>query len=283
VTLKQTLARAREILASGKIEDLELESEILLRHVLGINRIELYQRPDLELSPAAEEKFWSVIRRRLNNEPTAYITGHKEFYGLDFDVNPSVLIPRPETELLAERAIDTINNRYFSISADIGTGCGAVAISLAVNLPQVKIYATDISPDALKVALQNCRKHGVEDRITLISGDLLEPLPEPVDLIVANLPYVRKSDLPGINTGNFEPLIALDGGQDGLEQIRRLITQLRESKKLHPAGVLLMEIGQGQSNTIIALLRQNFPLADIEVFQDLGGIERVVSLSLPTR
>jgi release factor glutamine methyltransferase len=283
VTLKQTLARAREILASGKIEDLELESEILLRHVLGINRIELYQRPDLELSPAAEEKFWSVIRRRLNNEPTAYITGHKEFYGLDFDVNPSVLIPRPETELLAERAIDTINNRYFSISADIGTGCGAVAISLAVNLPQVKIYATDISPDALKVALQNCRKHGVEDRITLISGDLLEPLPEPVDLIVANLPYVRKSGLPGINTGNFEPLIALDGGQDGLEQIRRLITQLRESKKLHPAGVLLMEIGQGQSNTIIALLRQNFPLADIEVFQDLGGIERVVSLSLPTR
>jgi release factor glutamine methyltransferase len=283
VTLKQTLARAREILASGKIEDLELESEILLRHVLGINRIELYQRPDLELSPAAEEKFWSVIRRRLNNEPTAYITGHKEFYGLDFDVNPSVLIPRPETELLAERAIDTINNRYFSISADIGTGCGAVAISLAVNLPQVKIYATDISPDALKVALQNCRKHGVEDRITLISGDLLEPLPEPVDLIVANLPYVRKSDLPGINTGNFEPLIALDGGQDGLEQIRRLITQLRESKKLHPAGVLLMEIGQGQSNTIIALLHQNFPLADIEVFQDLGGIERVVSLSLPTR
>jgi release factor glutamine methyltransferase len=283
VTLKQTLARAREILASGKIEDLELESEILLRHVLGINRVELYQRPDLELSPAAEEKFWSVIRRRLNNEPTAYITGHKEFYGLDFDVNPSVLIPRPETELLAERAIDTINNRYFSISADIGTGCGAVAISLAVNLPQVKIYATDISPDALKVALQNCRKHGVEDRITLISGDLLEPLPEPVDLIVANLPYVRKSDLPGINTGNFEPLIALDGGQDGLEQIRRLITQLRESKKLHPAGVLLMEIGQGQSNTIIALLHQNFPLADIEVFQDLGGIERVVSLSLPTR
>jgi release factor glutamine methyltransferase len=283
VTLKQALARARKLLSAGKIEESELESEVLLKYTLGISRVELYQRLDLELSSIEEEKFWSLIKRRLNNEPTAYITGHREFYGLDFHINPSVLIPRPETELLVERAIDTINNRYFSISADIGTGCGAVAISLAVNLPQVKIYATDISPDALNIALQNCRKHGVEDRITLISGDLLEPLPEPVDLIVANLPYVRKSDLSGINTSNFEPKLALDGGEDGLEQIRRFIAQLKESKKLCPGGILLTEIGQGQSNTVASLLHQRFPLADIEVFQDLGGIERVVSLSLPTR
>ncbi len=283
MTLKQALTRARKLLTDGKIEDSELESEVLLRHTLGLNRVELYKRLDLELSYIEEEKFWSLIKRRLNNEPTAYITGHKEFYGLDFDLNPSVLIPRPETELLVERAIDIIKNRYFSIIADIGTGCGAISISLAVNLPQVKIYATDISPDALNIALQNCQKHRVEDRITLISGDLLEPLPEPVDLIVTNLPYVREQDLPGINTRNFEPTLALDGGKDGLEQICRLIVQIGEGKKLPPGGVLLMEIGQGQSDNVKALLQQRFPLADIEFFQDLSGIERVVSLSLPTR
>ena len=283
MTLKQALTRARKLLTDGKIEDSELESEVLLRHTLGLNRVELYQRLDFELSTTEEEKYWNSIKRRLNNEPTAYITGHKEFYGLDFDLNPSVLIPRPETELLVERAIDIIKNCYFSIVADIGTGCGAVSISLAVNLQQVKMYATDISPEALNVASQNCQKHGLEDRITLISGDLLEPLLEPVDLIVTNLPYVREQDLPGINTRNFEPTLALDGGKDGLDQICRLIVQIGEGKKLRPGGVLLMEIGQDQSDNVKALLQQRFPLADIEFFQDLSGIERVVSLSLPTR
>ena len=151
--------------------------------------------------------------------PAAYITGHREFYGLDFAVNSSVLVPRPETELLVEKALELARERSLSTIADIGTGCGAIAVSLAVNLPQTRIYATDISAPALEVALSNCRKHGVTDRVTLLEGDMLAPLPEPVDLIVANLPYVREPEMTGVNTLGFEPPLALNGGPDGLDKI----------------------------------------------------------------
>jgi len=276
VTLKQALSRARGILAAGNIEDARLESELLIRHTLIISQVQLYLDLDRKLSPNQEQTFWQLIRRRLGGEPTAYITKHREFYGLDFYVSPDVLIPRPESELLVEMTLDLIQNRPVPTIAEIGTGCGAVAISLALKLPRAKIYATDISALALKVALFNCQRHGVVDRICLLHGDMLDPLPEPVDLVVANLPYVSELELP--ESANFEPLLALDGGSDGLEKIYQLCQQITDM--LRPDGYLLLEIGQGQGKGVTTYLRSLFPKARIEVAPDLSGIDRVVSLRL---
>ena len=280
MTLKQTLSHARGILTANNIEDTCLEGEVLLRHTLEISRVQLYLDLNYELSSKQEETFWHLIERRLSGEPTAYITGHREFYGLDFYVDPSVLIPRPESELLVEKALKLAQNGTMPTIAEIGTGCGAIAISLALNLPQAKIYATDISAPALKVALFNCQKHGVVNRICLLQGDMLDPLPEPVDLIVANLPYVKESELPPTYSTNFEPLLALNGGSDGLEKIRQLCCQV--NNKLCPEGCLFLEIGQGQRRAVTTFLHSLLPSAKIEVTSDLSGIDRVVSLTLPS-
>jgi release factor glutamine methyltransferase len=278
LTLKQALRRARDTLTENNVEDAPLEGELLLRYVLKISRTQLYLDLEQELSPQQEETFWRLLRRRIGGEPTAYTTGHREFYGLDFYVDPHVLIPRPESELLVEVALTLAKNRPLFTIADIGTGCGAIAISLALELPEAKIYATDISASALEVALINCQKHGVADRVYLLQGNLLEPLPEPVDLIAANLPYVRKSQLARMGSARFEPLLALDGGSDGMERIRQLCCQV--DNKLRPGSSLLLEIGQGQRRAVTALLHTLFPKGKIEVMPDLSGIDRVVSLSL---
>jgi len=278
VTLKQALSRARGILAANDIEDASLESELLLRQTLKIDRVQLYLDLSRELSLEEEATFWPLIERRRNGEPTAYITGHREFYGLDFYVDSRVLIPRPESEMLVEKALNLAHQRSVKTIAEIGTGCGAIAISLARNLPEAKIYATDISAPALKVALFNCQQHGVADRICLLEGDMLDPLPEPVDLIVANLPYIRESELPREGPVSFEPKVALDGGAAGSERIGELCRQA--GSKLCPGGSLLLEIGQGQAAAVTTCLRDLFPSAMAEVIPDLGGIERVVSLCL---
>ena len=278
MTVKQALSQAREILVANNIEDASLESELLLRHTLKINRVQFYLDLSGELSPEQEETFWQLIKRRLNGEPTAYITGHREFYGLDFYVDPRVLIPRPESELLVEKVLQLAQRRPIAKIADIGTGCGAIAISLALNLPQTKIYATDISASALEVARINCCQHRVEDRISLLRGDMLDPLPETIDLIIANLPYVKESEVSQMGRTNFEPQLALSGGPDGLEKIRYLCQQV--SMKLRPQGCLLLEIGQGQGKDVTAFLYSLFPSSTVEVIPDLSGIERVVSLCL---
>jgi len=276
VTLKEALAKAREVLIKNKIEDAPLESELLLRHTLRIDRVQLYLELDRGLNPKQEATFWQFVNRRLKGEPTAYITGHREFYGLDFYVDRSVLIPRPETELLVEKALGLAKSRPLATIADIGTGCGAIAIALAKHLPNAKIYATDISADALRVARTNCEKHGVADRVVLLRGDLLEPLSEPVDLLIANLPYVREKDLPQ-NSPTYEPRLALSGGKEGLDKIRQLVNQLsRASNKLRPEGCLLLEIGLGQARAVTDLLNKVFPTARVDVATDLAGIERVV-------
>ena len=275
MTLKQTFNHAREILAANNIEDAALESELLLRHTLNISRVQLYLDPDYELNSKEAQTFRRLIKRRLDGEPAAYITGYREFYGLGFYVDSAVLIPRPESELLVEKAIELTQHHSIATIAEIGTGCGAIAISLALNLPHTKIYASDISAAAINVALVNCQKHGVADSIHLLLGDMLDALPEPADLIIANLPYVKESELP---SANFEPLLALNGGSDGLKRIHRLCRQA--SNKLGPDGCLLLEIGQGQSSAVTTFLRNLFPAAEIAVTPDLGGIDRVISLTL---
>jgi release factor glutamine methyltransferase len=278
VNLKQVLKQARQVLSTNNIEDASLEGEILLRHALRIDRAELYSDPNRELSAEQEGNYWRLVQRRLKGEPTAYITMHREFYGLDFYTDRRVLIPRPETELLVEKAIALARERRFESAVDIGTGCGAIAISLALNLPRLKIYASDVSVDALEVARINCRKHGLADRLQLRHGDMLEPLPEPVDLITANLPYMAREEISHSGLADFEPALALDGGRDGLDKMRRLCAQA--GNKLRPHGSMLLEIGEGQSQSVTDLMRCHFPSAALEIIPDLQGIERVISLCL---
>lgn len=279
MNLRRVLKEAKETLSTAGIGDALLESEILLMHTLRINRVKLYTEIDSELTPRQYEDFSTLIQRRLKGEPSAYITGNREFYGLDFFISPDVLIPRPETELLVEKAIDMTKKRSYKTIVDVGTGSGIVAICLALNLPDTVIYATDISASALEVASRNCQKHNVKDRITLLQGNLLEPLPEPIDMIVANLPYVTDIDVPKVNTAGHEPDNALDGGKDGLEYIIAIVAQ--SVSKLLRGGSILLEVAQGQSQTTSRQLKGIYPYGDVEIFRDLAGIERVVSLYLP--
>ena len=235
--------------------------------------------------PSQALTFSELIQRRINHEPTAYITGHKEFFGIDFKVSHDTLIPRPDTELLVEKAIELANNGFSKscLIADIGTGCGAIAIALALHLPQAKIYATDISPAALEVAESNCQKYKVSNRVRLLQGDLLEPLPEPVQLIVANLPYIGEPELLKLplEISMFEPPLALAGGTDGLRQIERLLFQA--SSKLLNGGAVLLEVGYDQGQAVKDLARKCFPPSEITVVTDLSGLDRVVTIIIPRR
>jgi len=279
VTVREALASGRMILEEYEIEDAALEAEVLLREVLQKTRVEIFLELDTKLSPQEYAAFRRSIRRRCMDEPTAYILGRREFYGRDFLVDDRVLVPRPETELLVEKAVEFARDYETPLLADVGTGCAAVAITLALELPEAIVYATDISGDALRVARKNCRKLGVSIKVNLLKGNLLAVLPQHVDIITANLPYVRKSDLPLTGTVSAEPRLALDGGVDGLQRIRQLCRQAGD--KLRPSGHMLLEIGQDQAEAVTMLLRSLFPGAKIGVLPDLSGIDRVVCLSLP--
>ena len=272
--LRVALAQAAAVLEKANIEEARLDAEILLAHALGITRAQLHAHPQGQLSSAELANYRQLIERRARHEPVAYIVGHQEFYGLDLLVDSRVLIPRPETELLVEKAIETSQRQ--SVVTDVGTGSGAIAVSLAIHLPQVLVYATDASAGALEVAARNCRRHGVEDRVHLLQGHLLEPLPEPVDLIAANLPYVSQAEWaqlpPEINC--YEPREALDGGPDGLDRIRRLLA--RAGEYLRPQGAILLEIGATQGEAVVALARCHFPAARVEIARDYAGLDRVV-------
>lgn len=279
MTRQVVLHRARELLSSNKIEDGALEAELLLRHTLNIDRAGLYAEPEGVLTSQQEADFWHKVESRVKGVPSAYITGVREFYGLEFYVDDSVLIPRPETELLVEKAIEIAHNYSFPVIADIGTGCGNIAISLAVNLPHAFLFATDISQKALDTARRNCERHKVERRVQLCAGDLLEPILQPVDIIVANLPYIKTSDLLRVNTNGYEPRTALNGGEDGLNVIRRLCAQA--GGKLKHGGSLLLEIGLGQRQEVVNLLSALSDSTKIQVTADLNSIDRVVCLTLP--
>lgn len=274
----EALAQARRTLRDSAIEDASLEGEVLLRHALGIDRARLFSSLEEEISQHQAADLGRALERRRAGEPAAYITGHREFFGLDFIIDRDVLIPRPETEMLVEKAIELARKHKYSTIADIGTGSGVIAVSLAVNLPGVTVYATDVSPQAVKIAGKNARLNGVDGRIVFLQGDLLEPLPGSIDLIIANLPYVRASDLTPPCALSQEPALALDGGNDGLDIIRTLCS--RAPAKLEGEGCLLMEVGQGQAQQVVAMLRKELPEADIKVFRDLAGIPRVVALYL---
>ena len=277
MTLIRLLRAATERLFAAGIEDASLEAEVLLRHVLGITKTEFYLRFDAAVSHTDETEFELVLQRRIIGEPTAYITGHREFFGLDFKIDRRVLIPRPESELLVERAI-LLGNGGARTFADVGTGSGCIAISIAYALSSATAYAIDVSTDALEVAQMNCERHGVEDKVILLNGDLLSPMPCNVDVIIGNLPYVKRSEVVGINTNGYEPRLALDGGPDGLDIMRRLSSQA--ASKLNPGGALLLELGQGQAEEACRIIGGDLDCSNCEVVKDLAGIERMLVVKL---
>jgi release factor glutamine methyltransferase len=269
-----------------------LDAQVLLAHVLNVDRVTLYTYPERLLTPEQEQQFHVLIERRERGEPVAYLIGHKEFYGLDFLVDRRVLIPRPETELVVESALDVIrsmlNTGRVPIVADIGTGSGAIPITLAAQEPHLPyLYATDISTEALDVARLNAELHHVERRIKLLQGDLLAPLPEPVDLLIANLPYVGTTEIDMIapDVRDYEPHLALFSGPYGLDLLRRLLTDAKQSDILVGSGlapVLILEIGYQQREPLLALINKLWPRANVTFKQDYAGWDRVVRISLPT-
>ncbi len=236
-----------------------LEAEVLLRHAAGVSREELLVRPGAPLPPDAAAAYATLIERRLAGSPTAYLVGHREFFGLDFIVDERVLIPRPETERLVEVARERLSGLPAPLIADIGTGSGAVAIALALALPRARVVATDVSPEALAVARLNAVRHGVADRIAWGEGDALDPLAAlglegRVDAIVSNPPYIPTAALASLpeEIREHEPRAALDGGPDGLAVLRRVIAE--GPRYLRPGGLLALEVAAGGQARVVAAL-----------------------------
>ncbi len=284
MTLGDVLYQTRCELAKANIDCATTEAELLLCHTVGISRTQLYTEPERLLTNTEANRLRHLLQRRLLHEPIAYILRCCEFYGIEFYIDHRALIPRPETELLVEEAIDFARHylargKQLTI-ADIGTGSGAIAISLALALPQVKIYATDISASALEVAKINRQRHKVDNQVELLQGNLLDPLPELADMIVANLPYIRDCELQALapEITHFEPSLAIAGGNNGWDKIRLLLDQV--PGRLHPEGCLLLEIGQGQDKAVSSMVESYFPQADVELVPDLSGTSRVVKIIL---
>lgn len=275
VTVREALRLANFVLREAQIETPRLDAEVLLAHHLGITRSQLLAGLDFALAPEVEDGYHALVERRSIHEPVAYIIGYKEFYGLKIQVDRRVPIPRPETEILVEVALASARQGKSPV-VEVGTGSGAVAIALAVNLPQTEIYATDLSPEALEVAEENCRRHSVLERIFLLEGDLLEPLPEPVALVVANLPYLSPQELAGAppEVAKYEPRLAFDGGLQGLGHYRRFFAQA--PSHLLPGANICLEVGASQAQAVNAMAREEFPQGKVAVIKDLAGLDRVV-------
>lgn len=273
------LAAAAE-LESADIDDARFEAEVLLRHATGLNRAQLYASLTDEIDPAAQQRFEAAIAERTSRKPLAYITGTREFYRLEFRVTPDVLIPRPESELLVDAALDHIRQARFRTPqvADVGAGSGAVGIALARHRRGVNLICSDVSRDALLVARDNAQRLLRRPRTSFIQGDLLTPLPGPFHCVVANLPYIPEDRLAELEpeVAEHEPRVALTPGTRGTELILRLITQL--PSRLHSNGVAVLEVDPGQEIAIADAARQMLPDAEVTVLDDVSQQPRAVRI-----
>ena len=277
----------------------QLAAELLLMHVVGRDRGYLYSHPEADLAAEALDRYWRLIDERLTGKPTQYITGHQEFWGLDFEVTPDVLIPRPETEHVVEAVLDLARGAGVPPASeagpalqlvDVGTGSGAIALALASELPRATIFATDISRAALGVARRNASRLGMIERVRFQEGDLLAPFldgrsvldghpdgapaPRALDFVVSNPPYVARDELDSVQreVREFEPRIAWGGLERGDEVYRRLFPQAFSALK--PGGYLVVEIGYNAAERVRALLGTDW--TDVEIRPDLAGIPRVI-------
>lgn len=274
-TVHRLLDRASRSLTQSGIDTPRLNAEVLLAHATDSTRTTLIAHPEAVPTEDQIALFRQWIELRAKRMPLAYIIGSRGFYGLEFEVTPAVLIPRPETEILVETTIRLLGEKPCVI-ADLGVGSGAIAVSLAVSLPEAHLYCTDTSHEALDSARRNAEKHGVGDRIHLREGNLLEPLDDlSFDVIVSNPPYIRADeiDLLQPEIALYEPRAALDGGRDGFDFFRRIVPESPGFLKLD--GFLLVEVGMRQSGEVCALFRKNGYL-DVHTVNDYAGIERVI-------
>ena len=262
------------LLAAAGIDNARLDAEVLLAHACGTSRAALMAGAAIA-STDTTERFRVMIERRASRATLAYIIGRKEFFSLDFEVTPSVLIPRPETETLVEAALRFLATRPEPRILDIGTGSGAIAIAIAANAPEVRIKATDISKEALEVARRNAIRHRCEDRIEFVAADLFPDGHSHFDLIVSNPPYVAEADLDALQPEIrlHEPRHALVAGDDGLDFYRRIATDCRS--RLNSDGAVMVEIGAGQASAVEALF-QRAGFSNIDAVRDLAGIDRVI-------
>jgi release factor glutamine methyltransferase len=282
-SLRQVIQQTHHTLEASDIPDARLEAEVMVMNVMRMPRHDLFAQQETEVGPPQEQVLAQFMERRLKREPLAYILGYREFYGVNLLVNSDVLIPRPETESLVEHALFMALMGMETpqlVIADVGTGTGAVAINLAIHLAAARIYAIDNFDPVLDVTSYNVQSHNVSDRVTLLKGDLLEPLPEPVDLVVANLPYLPTARISTLQPEiQWEPSQALDGGPDGLVLVRRLLRQASEGK-LKEHGIVLLELDPEQVPVVQELARQLFPAAEISVEKDLAHLDRMLVISL---
>jgi release factor glutamine methyltransferase len=280
VTIHDNLKTARARLVAAGIDPSEAARDVALlaRHVLGLDAASLLVHEIDRAPDGFDAAFASLVDRRARREPMAYIRGVQEFWGREFVVTPDVLIPRPETELIVEEALGkfTVQSSKLKVVADVGTGSGCLAITLAAELPDTRIVATDVSADALAVAKQNAARHGVSDRIEFREGTCLAGADGPFDLIVSNPPYVAERDRPALppEVREFEPARALMAGPDGLDVIREILAAA--PRALGRGGLLLMEIGHGQAGPVRALVAGLPALTLVDIRPDLQGIPRVV-------
>lgn len=276
------MAAAVEKLLAVQDNTAQLDAEVLLMYLLGYSRAQLYARLNEEVTPENTAEYEALVARRVQGEPIAYITSHREFMGLDFYVDQRVLIPRPETELLVEYTVKKLLDKGWSLEdsplVDVGTGSGVIAVYLALRFPKADIYATDISLEALQVAEVNARRYEVQERIRFLQGNLLEPLPERVRTIISNPPYTVLAQVEP-NVARYEPNVALDGGTKGLGIYRELLGQARAH--LRRPGLIALEIGSEQATDVSNLARYFFPGCHIDVFKDYAGLDRVVILEIP--
>ncbi|HLA51183.1 MAG TPA: peptide chain release factor N(5)-glutamine methyltransferase [Thermodesulfobacteriota bacterium] len=295
-TIREILSWAEDYLAGYEVPDAKIETEYLLAHALDCKRTELYLNHENHLSDYVLQEFIGFVERRIKREPSQYIIGEQEFWGLPFKVNSDVLIPRPETELMVEEArktvaggqwtVDSKNKRNSSLTThhlplilDLCTGSGCIGISIAKEIPACHIYAVDVSEKAMDVVMENAERHDVAGRITFLQGNMFEPLNGlniKADIIVSNPPYISKKMMVGLEpeVKDYEPVAALYGGDDGLDFYRRIISE--SPAYLTQGGHLILEMGYGQAEEIKKLIKQNNVFEQIDIKKDLAGIDRVI-------
>jgi release factor glutamine methyltransferase len=279
-TIKEVLLLGTSLLRSANIETPQLDASLLLAHLLHVEKSRLVLMHNDSVSDKTFQEFTSLMKHRIDGENVAYLIGKKEFWGLPFKVNSSVLVPRPDTEILVEAALHWIKSqsKKHLCVIDICTGSGAIAIALKHECPNVTIEASDISEVALKVASENVRNLLGDGAIKLYQSNLLDDISGKFDLIVSNPPYVPSGIIPSLSKEvQREPLLALDGGEDGLDLIRVLVSAA--AKKLNPDGKIFLEADSEQMSAIKVILQENC-FVDNEIVKDLAGLDRVIGGSL---
>ncbi len=288
MTIIELLNQGAQRLRDHHVDNPRLNAELLLAHSLNLTREALYAHfGDLVREPG-KERFEGLLERRLSGEPLQYLLGRQEFWSIDFKVTPDVFIPRPETELLVEASLAILSrscSRSRPSVLEIGTGCGAIAVALAKEMRELLIVATDISREALLVAKENSESSGVQDRIRLVQGDLFAPFRRtedhgPFELILSNPPYVPRPQIKNLEreVREYEPRVALDGGEDGMDFHRKIIFEA--PFYLRGGGWLLFEVGEGQGRRISEMIKEEGSYDELEQMRDPSGIERVVKARL---